>query len=167
MNTWKAKTWLSEERNKLSKWNKKHFSLFHKCCFRYTKQISKNVADTTFNKEYKSSISNIINSYLFLFSIFLNQLITAVVSFHCCCCNSFCYPLLMFSKITYFFFLFHFSLDWWVLPLYYFQIRSVVFWCYKTFFFAVDLDCVKYVFLIGYSSPYLFMVLVMLEFAFM
>ena len=136
-------------------------------CFRYTKQISKNVADTTFNKEYKSSISNIINSYLFLFSIFLNQLITAVVSFHCCCCNSFCYPLLMFSKITYFFFLFHFSLDWWVLPLYYFQIRSVVFWCYKTFFFAVDLDCVKDVFLIGYFLPYLFMVLVMLEFAFM
>ena len=31
LNIWKIKIWLSQERKELSKWNKKHFSLFHKC----------------------------------------------------------------------------------------------------------------------------------------
>ena len=31
LNTWKDKIWLSYERKKLSKWNKKYFFLFHKC----------------------------------------------------------------------------------------------------------------------------------------
>ena len=31
MNTWKIKVWLSQKWKELSKWNKKHFSLFHKC----------------------------------------------------------------------------------------------------------------------------------------
>ena len=31
LNIWKLKIWLSQERKELSKWNKKHFSLFHKC----------------------------------------------------------------------------------------------------------------------------------------
>ena len=35
-----------------------------------------------------------------LFSIFLNQLRTAVVFFQCCSCNLFCNSLLMFSRIT-------------------------------------------------------------------
>ena len=46
LNIWKSKIWLSQEQNQLSKWNKKHFSLFHKW---HTIQTSKNVADTTFN----------------------------------------------------------------------------------------------------------------------
>ena len=49
LNTSKVKNWLSEEGKGLSKWNKRHFSFFQKCSFRYTKQISKNVAHTTFN----------------------------------------------------------------------------------------------------------------------
>ena len=49
MNIWKIKNWLSQERKELLKWNKKHFSLFHKSSFfRHTKQTSKNVVDTTF-----------------------------------------------------------------------------------------------------------------------
>ena len=31
LNTWKVKIWLHQEREELSKWNKKYFSLFHKC----------------------------------------------------------------------------------------------------------------------------------------
>ena len=31
LNIWKVKIWLSQERKELSKWNKKHFSSFHKC----------------------------------------------------------------------------------------------------------------------------------------
>ena len=31
LNAWKAKIWLSQEWKALSKWNKKHFPLFHKC----------------------------------------------------------------------------------------------------------------------------------------
>ena len=31
LNIWKVKIWLSQERKELLKWNKKHFSLFHKC----------------------------------------------------------------------------------------------------------------------------------------
>ena len=31
LNIWKVKIWLSQERKELSKWNKMHFSLFHKC----------------------------------------------------------------------------------------------------------------------------------------
>ena len=31
LNTWKVKIWLSHKRKELSKWNKNHFSLFHKC----------------------------------------------------------------------------------------------------------------------------------------
>ena len=30
LNIWKFKIWLSQEQKELSKWNKKHFSLFHK-----------------------------------------------------------------------------------------------------------------------------------------
>ena len=37
---------------------------------------------------------------MFLSSIFLNQLITAVVLFHCCSCNLLRNSLLMFSRIT-------------------------------------------------------------------
>ena len=37
---------------------------------------------------------------MFFFSIFFNQLITAVVLFHCCSCNLFRNSLLMFSRIT-------------------------------------------------------------------
>ena len=44
-------------------------------------------------------MSNIINLYLFLFSIFLNQLIIAVVLFHCSSCNLYRNSLLMFSRI--------------------------------------------------------------------
>ena len=43
-------------------------------------------------------MSNIINLYLFL--IFLNHLITAVVLFHWCSCNLFRNALLMFSRTT-------------------------------------------------------------------
>ena len=35
--------------NELLKQNKKHFSKFHNCSFRFEKQTSKNVADTNFN----------------------------------------------------------------------------------------------------------------------
>ena len=44
--------WLSQERKERSKWNKKHFSLFHKCSasLRLEKQTNKNVAVTTFNR---------------------------------------------------------------------------------------------------------------------
>ena len=31
LHIWKIKNWLSQERKELSKWNKKHFFLFHKC----------------------------------------------------------------------------------------------------------------------------------------
>ena len=31
LNIWKVKIWISLERKELSKWTKKHFSLFHKC----------------------------------------------------------------------------------------------------------------------------------------
>ena len=31
LNIWKVKVWLSQEQKELSKWNKKHSSLFHKC----------------------------------------------------------------------------------------------------------------------------------------
>ena len=31
LNTWKVKIWLIQERKELSRWNKKHSSLFHKC----------------------------------------------------------------------------------------------------------------------------------------
>ena len=49
LNIWKSKIWLSQERKELSRWNKEHFSLFHKSSLRHTKQTSKNVADATFN----------------------------------------------------------------------------------------------------------------------
>ena len=49
LNIWKVKTWLSQERKELSRWNKKHFSLFRfSLSFRFRKQAIKNVADTTF-----------------------------------------------------------------------------------------------------------------------
>ena len=49
LNMWKLKIWLSQQQKELSKWNKKHFSLFHQVLsWRHTKEISKNVADTTF-----------------------------------------------------------------------------------------------------------------------
>ena len=49
LNIWKFKIWLSQEQKELLKWNKKHFSLFHKCSFLdIKKQTSKNLADTTF-----------------------------------------------------------------------------------------------------------------------
>ena len=55
LNTWKVYIWLSQEGKELSKWSKKHFSLFHKYSLRHAKQTSKNVADTTF-KKYKQAI---------------------------------------------------------------------------------------------------------------
>ena len=33
LNIWKIKIWLSQKRKEVSKWNKNHFSLFHKCSF--------------------------------------------------------------------------------------------------------------------------------------
>ena len=33
LNIWKIKVWLSQKRKEVSKWNKKHFPLFHKCSF--------------------------------------------------------------------------------------------------------------------------------------
>ena len=45
------KTWLSQEREKLSKWNIKHFSLFRKCFLSNAKQTSKNAAGTIFSPE--------------------------------------------------------------------------------------------------------------------
>ena len=48
----------------------------------------------------KSLLYRISQIYLFLFSIFLNQLITAVVLFHCCGCNWFRNTFLMFWRIT-------------------------------------------------------------------
>ena len=51
LNIWKFKIWLSQERNELSKWNKKTFFLVSQVLsFRQTIQTSKNVADTTFKK---------------------------------------------------------------------------------------------------------------------
>ena len=49
LNIWKViyKSWLSQEQKELSKWNKKHFFLFHTCSLLDIKQTSKNVADTT------------------------------------------------------------------------------------------------------------------------
>ena len=62
------------------------------------------------------------HKFIFVFfSIFLNQLITAVVSFHGCSYNLFYNSSLMLSRITCLLFLFHFLLDWWVLLLHYFQ----------------------------------------------
>ena len=53
LNIWKVKIWLSQERKELSKWNKKHFLDF-------TKQTSKNVADTTFKgMHYKNCIAHV------------------------------------------------------------------------------------------------------------
>ena len=42
LNVWKVKIWLSQKQKELSKWSKKHVSLFHKSSLL-------NVADTTFN----------------------------------------------------------------------------------------------------------------------
>ena len=47
LNISKFKIGLSQEQKELSKWNKKHFSLFHKSS-RHTKQTSNNVTDATF-----------------------------------------------------------------------------------------------------------------------
>ena len=57
LSTWKVKIWLSQEEKKLSEWNKKHLSLFHMLSFEHTKQTSsKNVADTTFEKNKELDI---------------------------------------------------------------------------------------------------------------
>ena len=52
-NIWKVKIWLSQKQIELSKWNKKHFSLFQECSLLDKKQTGKNVAATTFNLEIK------------------------------------------------------------------------------------------------------------------
>ena len=52
LNIWKVKIWLSQKRKELSKWNKKHFSLFQKCSLLDKKQTGKNVADLTFKWGY-------------------------------------------------------------------------------------------------------------------
>ena len=63
MNTWKVKIWLSKERKELSRWNKKHSSLFHKCFLLDIKKTSKNVADTTF--KVKNKFAKLLFVYTF------------------------------------------------------------------------------------------------------
>ena len=52
----------TKEEKELLKWNKRHFSLFHRCSpLDPQKKTSKNVADTTFN-EYKSIVNGLIKT---------------------------------------------------------------------------------------------------------
>ena len=48
LNIWKVKIWFSQEGKELSKWNKKYFSLFHKCSPLHLQKNSKNVAEISF-----------------------------------------------------------------------------------------------------------------------
>ena len=93
-----------------------------------------------------------------MFSIFLNQLITAVALFHCCSCNLFRNSLLIFTRITLLnlpilFFTGLMSLAVALFSkfgLWSFNIQTLL--TLKTFSFAVDLDSVKNVFFISYFS---------------
>ena len=59
LNIWKVKIWLSQEWEKLSKWNKKICFLVSQVpSFRLTKQTCKNVTDTNFKYQWKDGILN-------------------------------------------------------------------------------------------------------------
>ena len=57
MTAWHLNTWPSQEQKELSKWNKKHFSLFDKHSpLELQKKTSKNKGDTTFNQFYGTGL---------------------------------------------------------------------------------------------------------------
>ena len=68
LNIWKVKIWLSPEQKELSKCNKKHFFLFHKCSLLHIQnKTSKSVADTTFKKErISTSESSFLDSSIMI-----------------------------------------------------------------------------------------------------
>ena len=100
-----------------------------------------------------SFLWSIINFHLLLFSIFLQQLIIVVELFHCYSCRLFRNSLLMFSRITLFVFTISFFAELITLGCIIFKILFMVF--------------VKDVLLIGYFLPFLLIVLVVVEFAFL
>ena len=52
MNIWKVKIWLSQEQKELLKWKSQTFYLVSQVLsFKFTKQASKIIADTTFNSD--------------------------------------------------------------------------------------------------------------------
>ena len=107
-------------------------------------------------EEWKSFISNFINLYLLLHYSTAVAVIYFVILYRC------------FRGSLYLFFLFHFSLDWWALPLQLFSKFGV--WSFnveKHSFLPLIWILSKMFFLLAIFLPCLLMVLVMLEFAFL
>ena len=87
---WKVKIWLSQEDKELSKQNKTFFCASRVLSFRLTKQTSKKVADTTFNKDacFQSVTSlktKLLCKYISQpFSKLLEQVLNRNLSRGCC-----------------------------------------------------------------------------------